>query len=536
MIRTAPATPRAPARRRVARSGPGAGGGILLPLAAGGAGVSGLIAGRSPEIALGLGAGFVLTFLTWTTLAVMLILAATQQLFALTIGGVTVRFEQVLILPFLLRSVMLAQSGTGNRLRFPEWLLIAFVGFQMFSTYQNGFLELRNFLPIGLVVLGALGYLAVYFSVFTRSRLLLTLKVVLGAQIANASIGIAALVSSLALGTNWGVTRSADPIHAAYGLNYESNIFGSTCAASALIFLSLWRERNPLFSRRAALLGFLITFCGMIASLTRGAWIGFVIAIVIFFLTPRRGVRRGGGVERIALLIMVVPMIVLAIGYVAAQGGTEVSAETGGAEALGVAVSEKANEAFNFQSGTGRGRLVEWRTALADIKTSPLIGLGTNAYGFYHPTQGSQGRPSYIGNLWVRVAYESGLVGVTMFFLFLAVILWPNRALLFSRGDLAPLARGFTYAWIVLPIAYVGTDSMLLMWPWILLGLTRAARTLSERQHRSLLVGARRVGNGHQGGQGNGSYRPPSGNGGPHRAAGRSLQLRPGPLRPPSPA
>jgi O-antigen ligase len=526
MIRAAAPAP--PLRRPVRGTGPTSGGGILVPLAAGGAGAGGLLAAQTPEVALGMGAGVVLTFLPWALLAAMVLLAATQQLVALTLGGVTVRFEQLLLLPFFIRSLLLARTGTGNRLRFPEWMLVAFVGFQIFSTYRNGFLDLRNFLPIGLVLLGALGYLTIHFSVFTRRRLLLAAKVLLAAQMVNAAVGVAAFMSQLLLGTSWGVTRGADPIPAGYGLNYESNIFGSTAAASALIFLSLWRERNPLFSKRVSLAGFVLCFLGMIASLTRGAWIGFVVALVIFFLSPRRGVRRGGGMERLALLIMMIPLIVLAAGYVAARGGPT---ETDSADVAGTltgAVSEKANEAFNFESGTGRGRLIEWQTALADIKTSPIIGLGTNSYGVYHPSTGGQGRPSYIGNLWVRITYESGLIGLTIFVLFVVTVLWPNRALLFSRGDLAPIARAFTYGWLVLPVAYVGTDSMLLMWPWLLLGLTRAARTLAEQQHRSLRATARGAGNG----RGNGFGPASGGNGGSSHRDGRRLALGRRPLRP----
>ena len=54
-----------------------------------------------------------------------------------------------------------------------------------------------------------------------------------------------------------------------------------------------------------------------------------------------------------------------------------------------------------------------------------------------------------------------------------------------SRGPMASIARALTFGWIVLIIGYAGTDDTLYVWPWIALGLVRAARALSEREFRS---------------------------------------------------
>jgi hypothetical protein len=67
------------------------------------------------------------------------------------------------------------------------------------------------------------------------------------------------------------------------------------------------------------------------------------------------------------------------------------------------------------------------------------------------------------------------------------------------------VARAFTFGWASLGIAYIGTDSMLLMWPWLLLGLTRAAHLLAERQYRALRLEALSAANGHENGATNGS-------------------------------
>jgi hypothetical protein len=122
----------------------------------------------------------------------------------------------------------------------------------------------------------------------------------------------------------------------------------------------------------------------------------------------------------------------------------------------------------------------EFHTAVGDLPQSPLIGLGANTYGMRHPLQ--VGSNNFIGDFWLRALYESGLVGMALIVLAILLILWPNRTVTSSKGQLAPVARALTFGWVVLIIAYAGTDDTLYMWPWILLGLTRAARVLADRE------------------------------------------------------
>jgi hypothetical protein len=53
-----------------------------------------------------------------------------------------------------------------------------------------------------------------------------------------------------------------------------------------------------------------------------------------------------------------------------------------------------------------------------------------------------------------------------------------------AAGDLAPIARALTFGCTVLVVSYLATDALLLVWPWLLLGLTRAARVMSAEQER----------------------------------------------------
>lgn len=454
----------------------------------------------SPLAGAGLGVMLVLCFLPWAALITLLFLASIQQNYVINAGGFTLRFEQILLIPFTVQAILMSRGARLNRWRLAEWLVVSFVLFEVFTTYVHGFFSLKNFAPIGLAVFGATAYLTVMMSVNTRARLIFASRVMLVGLVVNAAWGTLGFASAILFGTTFAVSKGLkELVKPAFGFAYESNIFGSTCAAGTLIFLTMWREGNAVCSKRVAALGALVCFAGMIASLTRGAWIGFAVVFVIWLVAPRRGTRRSGGAERLALLIMVMPIVVLAGVFLMNQASTATSGDAFGA------IAAKAEESFNFSSDTGRGRLIEWQTAIADIRTSPVIGLGVNAYSFYHPSTGTDQRPAYIGNLWVRVLYESGLVGLVLFAGFIFAVLWPTRALFWSRGDLSSVARAFTFGWASLGIAYIGTDSMLLMWPWLLLGLTRAAHLLAERQYRALRLEALSAANGHENGATNGS-------------------------------
>jgi hypothetical protein len=459
----------------------GGGGAALVPIAAVGAGGVGLVAAQNPLVGAGVAVVVLLSFVPWAMLVTLVFLASFQQNYVLSVGTLTLRFEQVLLVALFIQAILLSARHQANHWRVAEWLLVSFVVLQILTTQLHGFFSIKNFAPIGLAVFGATAYLTVMMSVHSRARLIFASRVMLVGLVVNAAWGTLGFVSSIAFGTTFAVSKgSKELVKPAYGFNWESNIFGSTCAAGALIFLSLWREKNPVCSRWVAIVGFLTCFAGMVASLTRGAWLGFAVVLIIFALVPRRGTRRNAGIERVAVLVMVIPIVAIVGWYVMSQASAATTGDVTGA------IGAKAEEAFNFSSGTGRGRLIEWQTAAADIKGSPLLGLGVNAYSFYHPSTGEDQRPAYIGNLWVRVLYESGIVGLLLFTGFVLAVLWPSRALFRSRGDMAPLARAFTFGWASLCIAYVGTDSMLLMWPWLLLGLTRAAHLIAERQYEGL--------------------------------------------------
>lgn len=442
----------------------------LLPWAAGSVGLGALSSGW-PLAAAGVGAVAASAFLPWLLLFAGLAVAVTVQGSSATVAGATVRPEIVLVAIFALRAFTLKERARFERV---EWTLIAFMLVQVLSSLMHSVDAGASFRSVGLLGFGALAYLSTYTVMCDPQRILAGIRVFLGIGVLGAAAGIAALVSHYAIGTLFGVTslETLGGFPAATGFAYEHDLFGSTSAAAAIAFLVLWRERNRAFSPRLSALGFWVCFAGTLLSLARGAWAGVAVAMVAVWLTSR---------EALLGMVKVVLYGALILGIGALLFVSFVSRDvTVGASTAG-AVSSQAGHVFDLATATGAQRLIEWETSLSEVRRSPILGLGTNSYGQRHFDMTRFGtRPAFVGNWFVRTLYDSGLVGLFLLMAFAGPIVWPGARVRRARGELAPETRALVLGCLVLVVAYLATDSLLLVWPWVLLGLTRAARVVSE--------------------------------------------------------
>lgn len=442
---------------------------LVLPAAAGSAGAA-LVTAQAPLVGAGVGLATFLMLLPWILLFAVFSTSALFERGTFEIVGLTFRFEELVLVPMVVRAYLLTSPRFRIRWQRAEWFLLGFIAMQFVSTILFAPSQRQSLLGAALLTFGAITYYTIVAATSTARRLIQSVRVLLALLAFNALAGIVGVALRPILGTPFGKGK-ADPVPAAIGLAWEPNLFGSSCAAGAMIFLALWREHNPVVSRRVALLGFWTNFLGMLLSLARGAWIGFVVVFALFLLLPRRGIRRRGGIERIGMAIIVGTIVIVGLGLIAQvspQGGNPLTA-----------LGPQSEEILNFETGTGRARSEEWRIALGQFRSSPLLGLGTNSYGQRNP--GIKKDP-YLGNLYIRTLYDTGIVGTAFLVAFLLAVLFPSRRLLTSPVPLAPVARALTFGWLILAVAYSATDSMLLIWPWISLALVRASRILADRQ------------------------------------------------------
>jgi hypothetical protein len=449
---------------------------LLLPAAGGSVGV-GLFAAQSPVYAGGALGVAVLLLLPWVPLFLIMTLFSMIQsesygaLSGIELAGFSFGPSHLLLIPFAVRAYLTTRPEMRLRWGKPEWFLVAFAILQPLITLRKAPDFGASLGALGLLALGILAYLAVYVAVCTPRRVLAATRIFLWLLLLNAVYGILAELAHLAMGTRLGVSTNSEYGSGVYGLSFEHDIFASTCAVGAVAFYIFWRERNPVMSPRMSGIAFWICGVGSLLGLARGAWLGLGLVLLAIMILPRGGARRVRGVERVGVTVIILSLIGLGASYVI---GSSSSAFEG--------VQQKAEDLVNLETGTGRARLHETSIALEDWKTSKLFGLGTGTYNQLHPQPEAT---NYIGNIYLRALYESGIVGVFLLIMFLVLLFWPNRSLLYASGDLASVARALTFGGAVVLVAYAATDATLFIWPWIMFGLIRASRALVDREFRA---------------------------------------------------
>jgi len=330
----------------------------------------------------------------------------------------------------------------------------------------------------GLLAIGVLSYLVTFTGVCTRERLILAVRAMLAAAVTSAVIALAFLAAYFLFGVTIGMANLPGVGPVIRGIAKEPDILGSTCAAAAVTLLVLSREDNPVIKRFWALLAFWVCVAAMVATLTRGALIAFAIGLIAAIVLRRRAPTRG---------IRVIKVMAPLTGALLLAGGALIVL---GSQGTGSPVSQIAEqgslkiEGLTQVTGSVRQRGGETLQALQDFDHSPVFGLGSGSFGERHIDYSlDPPAPGYLGNLYLRTLYDTGVVGLALLLLFLLGVLWPRPTLRRSRADLAPVAWALIFGSVTLVFAYSVTDGSLLIWPWFLLGLVRAAGSLTRLEH-----------------------------------------------------
>jgi hypothetical protein len=256
-----------------------------------------------------------------------------------------------------------------------------------------------------------------------------------------------------------------------------------------MAFFILYREQSTLFSRKWCFRLMWISIIGMLVGQSRGPWLGFAAVMFLYYFFKKRPVVKKARPVRTAVALMALTLVSVTVLFFVNQQGEDATP----APLYGVILTfnDKVANILNTSSGTGAGRLRLWDKGTSEVMgKSPLVGLGTYSYGQRNfrpsPHTAPYLTPGYLISLWVRTLYDTGFLGLFLLAGFMTMAFWPSKELQRSRGDLAPVARAFSFASILLAAAYFITDSTLLVWPWLLFGLTRAAIVLAVKQAHDL--------------------------------------------------
>lgn len=201
-----------------------------------------------------------------------------------------------------------------------------------------------------------------------------------------------------------------------------------TPAVLALFFAA--RRRSALVLAAGALT---LTVHAIVLGRSRGAWLAsFAMAAVLLVVLAAS--RRGWPKARIAA---VVGVVALAIGSAAlvpnALSWSEGSTHTSTLERIG-----------DYKSGTGRGRIIQYRNTLEIAAANPVFGVGPGNWSVAYPAVADPHDPSHKPNAvqpvnrlpnsdWLGVAAERGLVALALLLLVAAALLW--RAIRGLRAD-----------------------------------------------------------------------------------------------------
>lgn len=265
-------------------------------------------------------------------------------------------------------------------------------------------------------------YMLFYFVAIQLVKDVKSARVVVCAFVIIAGLmalhGIYQYIIGVEMPAGWVDQNEAGVRTRVYSILTSPNIFASMLTLSTPMAISLVFTANNKKSRIIFGVFALAMTASLVFTFSRGAWIGFAIAIMIYvFLKDKR------------FLIPCVVLAVLVIFLVPSVGNR---------------ISYMLSPEY-IESSLRGGRLVRWLTGFRILEFYPVFGVGLGAFGgavsINHETtlllDTEYIDTFYMDNYFLKTAVESGIVGLTAFVLLMyCVIINSYRAIKTSAGKL----------------------------------------------------------------------------------------------------
>jgi O-antigen ligase len=408
----------------------------------------------------------------------LLLLATVVDRYDYEIAGRTVKAEYVVIIALwgLLLLRQLLKEDTRFYFSLPTFFALGWLGSNFLSSYispvasgtgTNDLIRLSLMLGIFFILPNLIRsetHLKYAFGLF------LTLGVV------QSIFGVLALALYYAVGINLGVAYpSSYPGPAPTGTLNAANIFGSYTMSVCLVFLALLSappEQAP-FPRRWLRAGFWITLAAVIASLTRGAWLGLAATATLFLVMHR-------GFDRFFLKRLFLVGIVLSVALVSVVAVVYLLPKD-------IALIDRlASFARLGSERTVVGRAAKYELAISAWQERPLLGWGTG--GMARAFGRERKVLAWVGNLEIHLLMDTGVVGVLLFALFVGTLgLGAVLALRRAHGTpLRAILLSLSVGFVGLLVAYQSTEGTWLGLFWAHAGLIAAATHVINTRFRSL--------------------------------------------------
>ena len=417
----------------------------------------------------------------FTVTIVAMIVATVTEHYALEIGGLRARPEHISAL-LMCATIPWWWGKVKDQ---PLWIradrfLLLYIAMNLFSSAFESVAPgqtLKWALQQSLAILPYF-FLRILLPDVQRFRKALDIFVLIG--VLESGYALLCFFSNQLFGSEFGMAvEQYGSIPGTYGTRAEANLLGSTSAACMLLLLTLYfRERKKKF-----LVGAAITFAATAISLSRAAVIAAGMAALILIVYLRRKdllptslLKRAGTVFLVTTLLLSPALISVYMERFETVDITDVSADPDTA-----------------------WRVVTATTALDNILAHPLLGNGTasfqllstyNQSGYAEREDGA-----WIGNTEVRVLHDMGLVGLSIFALFLGYLL--VQAFKLASCNRSPELIGLLIGAVLYSITFQATEGTLLGFCWIHLGFIGCAVSLGHREEAE--AAARRLTTGAQG-------------------------------------
>jgi O-antigen ligase len=458
----------------VAERWPAAGLGVWIPLIA--ATLAGVAMGLAPPwVAVGVAGVLVWSWLLvrhWSA-AVPLTIAVSVAIprFTYVLGGVNVSAERV-VLPVVLAVFLLRTLVVGSPLALgrAHLLLLFAIGINGVASVLNAPVPIESLRLTLLIAVASLPFWFLPTIARDRSSVHAAVLIFIAVGVLEAAFGVVAAISYVLLDINIGVQLdSLTGAWAAYGTQYEGNTFGSFVAAATAMTLG-WLTSGDL-PRRGRVLGWLalgVLTAGLIASLSRGAWVGAACGVVVVVLSVRQRWKIG--------LLATAPVAFAVL--LAVTGVWQPASDSPG---LAAALTRLGSLGDMLQ-GNFDDILIErfytYDLAYRGWLAQPIIGWGAGALG-QRFTYLTVDLPAWVGNLELHALYDSGLLGAmgligSMITTIVALIRVLRRQPPADRQQRAVLV-GLLAGCVTLLVAFQATEATWLGYTWYVFGLAWAA-------------------------------------------------------------
>ncbi len=224
------------------------------------------------------------------------------------------------------------------------------------------------------------------------------LPFIISATLLIALFGIYQYITGVEMPASWVDSAEQGVRTRAFSVVQSPNVLGTIMTLVSMISLGLFFYEKKVINKIFYAGSFLIMVACLVFTLSRGAWIGFALAILVFVIIKDK---------RFILPIAALGIIVILF-----------------VPAISSRVLYMISPEYLFSSLTG-GRAMRWIDGFAIFQENWLVGVGLGHFGgavamhypYYFP------EAFYMDNYFLKVAVESGVLGFLSFFTLITVTL-----------------------------------------------------------------------------------------------------------------